>query len=63
MRSVVDITLGVPVTDPKGPQILGYLALPRLLVAKRGIRLFGSSETRLGLYGHRGLDVIYQLAR
>ncbi len=42
-RRVVDITLGVPVSGPDGPQILGYLALPRLLVQKnRGIRLFGS---------------------
>jgi DNA invertase Pin-like site-specific DNA recombinase len=63
MRSVVDITLGVPVTDPLGPQILGYLALPRLLVEDRGVRLFGSSESRIDLYGHRGLDVIFQLAR
>ncbi len=44
MRSVVDITLGVPVSGPRGPQILGYLVLPRLLVADRGIRLFGTSE-------------------
>jgi DNA invertase Pin-like site-specific DNA recombinase len=62
-RAVVDITLGVPVSGPRGPEILGYLALPRLLVEDRGIRLFGSSETRLELYGHRGLDVIFQLAR
>jgi hypothetical protein len=63
LRGVVDITLGVPVTGPRGPEILGYLALPRLLVEERGIRLFGTSETRLDLYGHRGLDVIFQLAR
>lgn len=62
-RGVVDITLGVPVTGPRGPEILGYLALPRLLVEERGIRLFGTSETRLDLYGHRGLDVIFELAR
>jgi DNA invertase Pin-like site-specific DNA recombinase len=63
VRGVVDITLGVPVSGPKGPEILGYLALPRLLVERRGIRLFGSSESRLSLYGHRGLDIIFQLAR
>jgi DNA invertase Pin-like site-specific DNA recombinase len=63
MRGVVDITLGVPVSGPRGPQILGYLALPRLLVADRGIRLFGTSESRIDLYGHRGLDMIFQLAR
>jgi DNA invertase Pin-like site-specific DNA recombinase len=62
-RGTVDITLGVPVSGPKGPQILGYLALPRLLVRNRGIRLFGSSESPLDMYGHEGLEVIFQLAR
>jgi len=63
MRGVVDITLGVPVSGPRGPQVLGYLALPRLLVRDRGIRLFGSSDAHIDLYGHRGLDVIRELAR
>ena len=63
VRGVVDITLGVPVSGPRGPEILGYLVLPRLLVEDRGIRLFGSSEARLDLYGHLGLDMIFQLAR
>jgi len=63
MRGIVDITLGVPVSGPDGPKILGYLALPRLLVRDHGIRLFGSSETRLDMYGHAGLEVIFQLAR
>jgi DNA invertase Pin-like site-specific DNA recombinase len=63
LRRMVDITLGVPVSGTEGGQILGYLALPRLLVAERGIRLFGSSESRLDMYGHTGLEVIFQLAR
>jgi DNA invertase Pin-like site-specific DNA recombinase len=63
MRGVVDITLGVPVSGPQGPEILGYLALPRLLVEDHGIRLFSSSESRLDMYGHTGLDIIFQLAR
>ncbi len=62
-RGTVDITLGVPVSGPHGPQILGYLALPRLMVEDRGIRLFGSSESRLDMYGHTGLEFIFQLAR
>ena len=38
--------------------------LPRyLLVRDRGMRLFGSSETRLDMYGHTGLEFIFQLAR
>lgn len=63
VRSMIDITLGVPISGPDGPQILGYLALPRLLVRDSGIRLFGSSETRLDMYGHAGLEIIVQLAR
>lgn len=63
VRRVVDITLGVPVSASEGPQILGYVALPRLLVRERGIRVFGSSEARLVMYGHTGLEFICQLAR
>jgi DNA invertase Pin-like site-specific DNA recombinase len=63
VRRIVDITLGVPVSGPDGPKILGYLALPRLLVRDRGFRLFGTSETRLDMYGHTGLEVIFELAR
>jgi hypothetical protein len=62
-RGMVDITLGVPVSGSKGPEILGYLALPRLLVQSRGIRLFSSSEALLAMYGHAGLDIILKLAR
>ena len=62
-RNVVDITLGVPVSSSEGPQILGYVALPRLLVQDRGIRVFGSSETPLEMYGHTGLEFIFTLAR
>lgn len=63
LRGVVDITLGVPVSSSEGPQILGYVALPRLLVRDHGIRVFGTSETRLDMYGHTGLEFISKLAR
>lgn len=63
LRGMIDITLGVPVSGADGPRILGYLALPRLLIRDHGIRLFGSSESRLGMYGHAGLEIITQLAR
>jgi DNA invertase Pin-like site-specific DNA recombinase len=63
LRGVVDITLGVPVSASEGPQILGYVVLPRLLVRDHGIRVFGSTETRLDMYGHTGLEFILQLAR
>jgi DNA invertase Pin-like site-specific DNA recombinase len=62
-RDVVDITLGVPVSSSEGPQILGYVALPRLLVRDQGIRAFGSSATPLEMYGHTGLEFILTLAR
>jgi DNA invertase Pin-like site-specific DNA recombinase len=62
-RGMVDITLGVPVSGPDGGRILGYLALPSILVRDRGIRLFGSSESRLDMYGYQGLEIIFQLAR
>jgi len=62
-RGIVDITLGVPVSGHEGPKILGYLALPRLLVGGRSIRLFGSSQTTLDMYGYTGLEVIFELAR
>lgn len=62
-RKVVDITLGVPVSAPKGGEILGYLVFPRLLTSDRRIKLFGSSESRLELFGHHGLGVIEQLVR
>lgn len=62
-RGTVDITLGVPLSSHDGPQILGYLALPRMLIKKKGFRLFGSSDARLDMYGHTGLEVIFHLAR
>lgn len=62
-RGVIDITLGVPVSSSEGPQILGYVALPRLLVRDHGMRVFGSSENRLDMYGHTGLEFILNLAR
>ena len=60
-REVVDITLGVPVSSDAPHAILGYLALPRLLVGDKCFRLFSSSESRLDMYGHNGLEIIEQL--
>ncbi|CAN5127220.1 hypothetical protein BH11PLA2_BH11PLA2_52230 [soil metagenome] len=62
-RGTVDITLGVPVSGPDGPTILGYLALPRLLVDDQAIRLFGSQQARLDMFGYAGLEMILELAR
>ena len=60
-REVIDITLGVPLSDGAQPRILGYLALPRLLVQDHWIRLFSTSHSRLEMYGHNGLAIIEQL--
>ena len=60
-REVIDITLGVPLAEGTQPRILGYLALPRLLVQDRWIRLFSTSDSRLDMYGHNGLALIEQL--
>ncbi|HQI27882.1 MAG TPA: recombinase family protein [Sedimentisphaerales bacterium] len=60
-REVIDITLGVPLSDGAQPHILGYLALPRLLVAEPWIRLFSTSHSRLEMFGHNGLAIIEQL--
>ena len=60
-REVIDITLGVPLSEGKQPRILGYLALPRLLVQDHWIRLFSTSDSRLEMYGHNGLAIIEQL--
>jgi len=60
-RDVVDITLGVPISSSEPHPILGYLALPRLLVGARPFRLFSSSESRLDMYGYDGLELIRQL--
>jgi len=60
-REVIDITLGVPLSEGTQPRILGYLALPRLLVQNHWIRLFSTSHSRLEMYGHNGLAIIEQL--
>lgn len=60
-RPSVDITLGVPLSDGDTFDILGYLALPRLVVPERWVRLSVSSDARLELQGHSGLDLIREL--
>jgi hypothetical protein len=62
-RSVVDITLGVPLSDESGEEILGYLALPRLMVPEKYVRLSGASNARIELQAHSGLDFIRELTK
>ncbi|HSW46241.1 MAG TPA: recombinase family protein [Phycisphaerae bacterium] len=62
-RPVVDITLGVPLSKGSEHEILGYLALPRLMVADRYVRLSAASDARIELHGYNGLDLIRDLAQ
>jgi len=60
-RPVVDITLGVPLSNGGRYEILGYLALPRLMVSERWVRLSAASEARIEMHGYNGLDLIRDL--
>ena len=62
-RPVVDITLGVPLSNGGRHEILGYLALPRLMVPERWVRLSAASDARIDLHGYNGLDLIRELLR
>lgn len=60
-RSTIDITLGVVLSDEQDREILGYLALPRLMSREAWIRVTGSSVSRIELQGYNGLDLIRDL--
>jgi len=62
-RPAVDITLGVPLSDGSNHEILGYLALPRLMVPQQWVRLSASSETRIEMQGYDGLGLIKDLLK
>ena len=51
-RHVIDITLGVLLSDPDDFEILGYVALPRWLSGSTTLRV-GSASTRTELFGRR----------
>ena len=57
-RVEIDITLGVPLSNSGQYDILGYLAFPRLFVKSHNIKVFGSSDGKLDLYGYSNLDMI-----
>jgi len=60
-RLEVDITLGIPLSNDKQYQILGYVVFPRLLVKSQNIRLFSSSEGKLEFYAYSDLQMIDSL--
>ncbi len=59
-RHVIDMTLGVLLSDPKDLEILGYIALPRGLAGKSTLRIT-STSTRTELFGRTDLAFLQQL--
>ena len=59
-RPVIDMTLGVLLSEPADFKILGFIALPRFGLDARLLR-FTSSSTRTELFGRADLKFIQQL--
>lgn len=59
-RTVIDITLGVLLSEPDESEILGYVALPRWLGGNNTFR-FTSTSTRTELFGRTDLAFLQQL--
>ncbi|MEI8375206.1 MAG: recombinase family protein [Planctomycetota bacterium] len=59
-RNVIDLTLGVLLSDAEDFEILGYVALPRLLAGTRTLRISATSS-RTELFGCCELDFLQQL--
>ena len=57
-RPVVDLTLGVLLSDRAHAEILGYVAMPRLMMPTGWVRLSGSNMGLLSLHGHKGLEFL-----
>ena len=63
MRSVVDITLGVPLSDETTPEILGYFPLPRLMAHDDIFCLSDQSQEKIKMHGYLGIEFIRELIR
>lgn len=59
-RHVIDITLGVLLSDPHDFQILGYVALPRWVSGATTLRV-GPTSTRTELFGRSDLTFLQHL--
>jgi hypothetical protein len=59
-RPVIDMTLGVLLSEPADFSILGFIALPRFGLDSRPLR-FTSSSTRTELFGRADLKFLQQL--
>ena len=60
-RHVIDITLGVLLSDPKELEILGYVAMPRFLAGDQLVPLSSESSPRIDLFGRCDLGFLQQL--
>jgi len=63
LRTVVDITLGVPLSDEDKPEILGFFPLPRLMARDVIFQLTDQSLSKMEMYGYTGIDFIRELIR
>ncbi len=59
-RHVIDITLGVLLSEPDEFEILGYVALPRWLAGSHTMRI-ASTSSRTDLFGRADLAFLQQL--
>ena len=59
-RPVIDLTLGVLLSEPADFEILGFVALPRLVAGSKPMRLTTSS-LRTELFGRQDLRFLEQL--
>ena len=59
-RDVIDITLGVLLSDPEQLDILGYVALPRWLSGQHTVRI-DSTSSRTDMFGRCDLAFLQQL--
>ncbi len=59
-RSVIDVTLGVLLAEPKSLQILGYILLPRWMQSAESMRVFCTSQN-IDLMGHHSLEFLSKL--
>lgn len=60
-RQIVDLTLGVPLSNTDSPEILGYLMMPRILTDKSWVWLSDSSTDIIDDYGYQNLEFISNL--
>jgi DNA invertase Pin-like site-specific DNA recombinase len=59
-RPMIDITLGVLLSEPEEFEILGYVALPRLLAGEQSLKISPTSS-KTNMFGRHNLNFLSQL--